>query len=827
MGVNNINAQQVTINVSDAILPENNATIDKGSLVGNAVSKTQLQTELTSFKEEVQEMVGTNFRGTIKPTDTAPTEDGTYRPEISSEDDKATSPNDWGTKYPNAGNLRAKKGYDTYFYKKGANWTKTETQLQNGKSAYQIWLDQGNTGTESDFINQISQFNEVQFNNKAFEIGPSTVSLISQDLSAVNFVNSIASGAGSSIFTTKILTSQNLSKLRIKIAAAGKGNFVVRRGTSIIPIVSNINLVAGWNDVSVNFEVFADDYIGYNTKDSTATLFFIDGNGGKYYSLSGGNIVENNGNIALEVYNRIYYGNTFSELLTIKGGTSEFIRLNKYSKPLLRDVDYGVVSFFNLPDFKDVLGNNRISANVNTVSSQIAFTGYAYSFAFTVSLPNKYTATKSIATIDTGASKISISAGGVGIAVNVDNEPNAITYDYSSKNVKIVVVSGAYFLNVYVDGQRIGFLNKGKKATKFSFDLNKLDSKVFDKIVFWRRDISAERVLQWTLDQNPFVLQGIQDRMFPSIGYQISDHLLQNNQYFDIPAEQSIVKFKGKYFLYYTVAKSTPMAFLDGGVGVAISNRPDGGFMPYSDDAVIGGNRSKAGVNRAMASWAGVVGEYVYIFAAMDYTASGAGGKIFKSSNGVDFTLVGNFIPSGIPYLANISIYHEKQPNGYYYGVVEGKPGASWASYLVRSLNFESGWEVVQTLPSIAINPNGMYGGPELTRSANNDRWMLFYHSAYELNGNAPTAIFYAESTEIEPKNWTKKGKVLDINDELDFYSAYNVDQVATPQIFEENGKTYLSIVYAQNEPTLHCQIRMFKLDMTKEELVGMVPINI
>ncbi|HAO26737.1 MAG TPA: hypothetical protein DCQ68_01750 [Chryseobacterium indologenes] len=249
--------------------------------------------------------------------------------------------------------------------------------------------------------------------------------------------------------------------------------------------------------------------------------------------------------------------------------------------------------------------------------------------------------------------------------------------------------------------------------------------------------------------------------------------------------------------------------------------------MPFTGDAVIGGNRGKAGVKRAMASWAGVVGDYVYVFAAMDYTAAGAGGKIFKSSNGVDFTLVGNFIPSGIPYLANISIYPEKQSNGYYYGVVEGKPSASWASYLVRSLNFESGWEVVQILPSLAINPNGMYGGPELTRSANNDRWMLFYHSAYELNGNAPTAIFYAESTEIEPKNWTKKGQVLDINDELDFYSAYNVDQVATPQIFEENGKTYLSIVYAQNEPTLHCQIRMFKLDMTKEELVGMVPINI
>lgn len=131
-----ITGQQVSIYVSDSIVPENVATIDKGAMTGNAVSKEQLKKELDEKSEDldkkiavIQEQVKTDFKGVLKPSDIAPTEDGSYKPSVSSEDDKVTNPSDWGTKYPNANNLRAKKGYDTMFYKKGTIWTKSESQI--------------------------------------------------------------------------------------------------------------------------------------------------------------------------------------------------------------------------------------------------------------------------------------------------------------------------------------------------------------------------------------------------------------------------------------------------------------------------------------------------------------------------------------------------------------------------------------------------------------------------------------------------------------------------------------------------------------------------
>ncbi|WP_137905380.1 SGNH/GDSL hydrolase family protein [Chryseobacterium sp. 2VB] len=123
---------QVTISVVDSITPKNIATIDKDGLVGNAPTKEQVQSDLNELKGEVQEMIVSNFKGSITPTDPAPTEDGTYKPSVSSEDDKPTDPSstaDWGKIYPNAGNLRAKTGYDTMFYKKGTTWTKSEVKM--------------------------------------------------------------------------------------------------------------------------------------------------------------------------------------------------------------------------------------------------------------------------------------------------------------------------------------------------------------------------------------------------------------------------------------------------------------------------------------------------------------------------------------------------------------------------------------------------------------------------------------------------------------------------------------------------------------------------
>ncbi|MEA1849199.1 SGNH/GDSL hydrolase family protein [Chryseobacterium sp. MHB01] len=122
---------QVIINISDNIPAPNAATIDKDGLVGNAVSKDQFQSDLDTFKGEVQGMIESDFKGVLMPTDTAPTADGTYKPGLSSDDANPTTPADYGTLYANAGNLRAKKGYSTLFYKKGSVWTKSEDLLPN------------------------------------------------------------------------------------------------------------------------------------------------------------------------------------------------------------------------------------------------------------------------------------------------------------------------------------------------------------------------------------------------------------------------------------------------------------------------------------------------------------------------------------------------------------------------------------------------------------------------------------------------------------------------------------------------------------------------
>lgn len=132
-------ADQINIAVTDLIPPANIATVDSNVINGNAYNKNQVDSKLNDITSdfntkisEVREEVKTDFKGTLNPSAPSPTEDGSYKPEISSELDKPSDPNstdDWGEIYPNAGNLRAKKGYDTLFYKKGTVWTKSEEKI--------------------------------------------------------------------------------------------------------------------------------------------------------------------------------------------------------------------------------------------------------------------------------------------------------------------------------------------------------------------------------------------------------------------------------------------------------------------------------------------------------------------------------------------------------------------------------------------------------------------------------------------------------------------------------------------------------------------------
>jgi len=131
---------QVVINLTDSIPPENMATIDKNGMVGNTYTKVQFNdrfntksAEINTQIEDIKQSVETDFKGTINPSDTAPTDDGSYKPEISSKDNIGTDPVNYGTLYANAGNLRAKEGYDTMFYKKGNVWKKSETKMPQSK----------------------------------------------------------------------------------------------------------------------------------------------------------------------------------------------------------------------------------------------------------------------------------------------------------------------------------------------------------------------------------------------------------------------------------------------------------------------------------------------------------------------------------------------------------------------------------------------------------------------------------------------------------------------------------------------------------------------
>lgn len=88
--------------------------------------------ELEKISAEVfYQIIGTIAKP-ISPSDPSPTVVGWYKPQISSELDKPSDPNstaDWGTIYANAGNLRAKSGYDTLFYHDSNSWKRAESKM--------------------------------------------------------------------------------------------------------------------------------------------------------------------------------------------------------------------------------------------------------------------------------------------------------------------------------------------------------------------------------------------------------------------------------------------------------------------------------------------------------------------------------------------------------------------------------------------------------------------------------------------------------------------------------------------------------------------------
>ncbi|SHH95876.1 hypothetical protein SAMN05421866_0037 [Chryseobacterium oranimense] len=108
-------------------------TFDPGSLLFAGADGILKRIDAEKFYQLLN-----NVAKPISPSDPSPTVVGWYKPQISSELDKPTDPNsttDWGEKYPNAGNLRAKSGYDTLFwFGGGTTWKKAEVKLPSNSA---------------------------------------------------------------------------------------------------------------------------------------------------------------------------------------------------------------------------------------------------------------------------------------------------------------------------------------------------------------------------------------------------------------------------------------------------------------------------------------------------------------------------------------------------------------------------------------------------------------------------------------------------------------------------------------------------------------------
>lgn len=103
--------------VKEAIELDEASTLDPGSLIFVGEDGKMKRIDAEKFYQILN-----NFAKPISPGDTGPfPEDRWYKPQVSGIDP--------GTDYPNAGGLKARKGYDTLFWKSSNGWVKTEVEL--------------------------------------------------------------------------------------------------------------------------------------------------------------------------------------------------------------------------------------------------------------------------------------------------------------------------------------------------------------------------------------------------------------------------------------------------------------------------------------------------------------------------------------------------------------------------------------------------------------------------------------------------------------------------------------------------------------------------
>lgn len=170
---------------------------------------------------------------------------------------------------------------------------------------------------------------------------------------------------------------------------------------------------------------------------------------------------------------------------------------------------------------------------------------------------------------------------------------------------------------------------------------------------------------------------------------------------------------------------------------------------------------------------------------------------MMQSTDGRNFTVVSdNIADSASGFKPTLYGNHWILPekiNGYYYWFIEGTNSSNiWQMKLMKSLNITSGWELVGTVEGLNPN-NGAKGGPCVYFA--DGKFKMVYHYA-PIASNLPTYLAFAESNINDPLYFTPL--IMPLMDVV--YTPYPLtDQVADPELFELDGKTYLICTIVDN----------------------------
>lgn len=153
---------QITINLTDTIPPQNQATIDLNGDTGNTYDKTQLDTKLGEAKLGV--------KGSAKQANSPTIYDPIVFPFGLFESYKVvepiTSPNNWGNLTVTQTELDENT---VYFNVENGVVTKFKQPIISGKSAYELAVDNGFVGTEAEWLETLKPSSDLRKALRSFE----------------------------------------------------------------------------------------------------------------------------------------------------------------------------------------------------------------------------------------------------------------------------------------------------------------------------------------------------------------------------------------------------------------------------------------------------------------------------------------------------------------------------------------------------------------------------------------------------------------------------------------------------------------------------------